>query len=101
MKWAIWRRLERVTPLVGVRETGPRNKRSHNLRILVLMPADFAIETADLAKIFRTRWTRREVRAVALTPIAGPWFWPAATLSPGMFHRRSSPSFREEEPVAS
>ena len=28
------------------------------------MPADFAIETADLAKIFRTRWTRREVRAV-------------------------------------
>src|SRR6202140_3964814 len=64
MKWAIWRRLERFPPLVGVRETGPRNKRSHNLRILVLMPADFAIETADLAKIFRTRWTRREVRAV-------------------------------------
>src|ERR1700737_3767903 len=28
------------------------------------MPADYAIETADLAKIFRTRWTRREVRAV-------------------------------------
>jgi ABC-2 type transport system ATP-binding protein len=28
------------------------------------MPADFAIETADLAKIFRTRWKRREVRAV-------------------------------------
>jgi ABC-2 type transport system ATP-binding protein len=25
---------------------------------------EFAIETADLAKIFRTRWTRREVRAV-------------------------------------
>jgi ABC-2 type transport system ATP-binding protein len=34
------------------------------MRILVLMPADYAIETADLAKIFRTRWTRREVRAV-------------------------------------
>jgi ABC-2 type transport system ATP-binding protein len=28
------------------------------------MPAEFAIETADLAKIFRTRWSRREVRAV-------------------------------------
>src|SRR6202521_5847379 len=28
------------------------------------MPADYAIETADLAKIFRTRWKRREVRAV-------------------------------------
>jgi ABC-2 type transport system ATP-binding protein len=28
------------------------------------MPSEYAIETADLRKVFRTRWKRREVRAV-------------------------------------
>lgn len=28
------------------------------------MPSDYAIETSDLAKVYRSRWKRREVRAV-------------------------------------
>ena len=33
-------------------------------RILIWMTADYAIETSDLRKTYRSRWRRREVRAV-------------------------------------
>jgi ABC-2 type transport system ATP-binding protein len=34
------------------------------LRILVLVDSEYAIQTQDLTKVYRSRWTRREVRAI-------------------------------------
>jgi ABC-2 type transport system ATP-binding protein len=40
------------------------NKPSVIMRILCLVQSEYAIETFDLTKIYRSRWKRREVRAV-------------------------------------